>query len=54
MGAVINLAGLLADIPHAQASAVDGLPHDVIDVLTLDVNWMKANFPEADSFINVA
>lgn len=54
MGAVINLAGLLADIPHAQASAVDGLPHDVIDVLTLDVNWMKASFPDAKSFINVA
>ena len=54
MGAVIHLAGLLADTPQAQAETVDRLPQDVIAVLALDTDWMKQNFPAIDSFINVA
>ncbi len=53
LGAVINLAGLLADTPQADALAVDALPHDVIGALALDVRWMKATFPLAESFIQL-
>jgi len=51
LGAVLNLAGTLADIPDADAQAVDKLPQDVIAKLGLDVSWMKAQFPAPDSFI---
>jgi HD-like signal output (HDOD) protein len=54
LGAVINLAGLLADTPGADALTVDNLPHDVINTLALDIRWMKATFPSVDSFINVS
>ena len=54
MGAVVNLAGLLADTPDASAETVDDLPHDVIAALGLDVRWMKATFPAAESFVNVS
>ena len=53
LGAVVNLAGLLADMPGADALAVDALPHDVIDALGLEVRWMKATFPSADSFFSL-
>jgi HD-like signal output (HDOD) protein len=53
LGAVIHLAGVLADTPAAHADSVDDLPHDVINALALDANWMKANFPNADTFINL-
>ncbi|MBK9442878.1 MAG: HDOD domain-containing protein [Comamonadaceae bacterium] len=54
LGAVVHLAGLLADTPGANAEAVDALPHDVIQTLALDVRWMKATFPDSDSFLSVA
>ena len=54
LGAVVNLAGLLADVTNADALAVDTLPHDVVNALALDIRWMKATFPAADSFINVS
>jgi len=53
LGAVIHLAGLLADMPDADVSAVDALPHDVISALALDVHWMQATFPPANSFIQL-
>ena len=53
LGAVVNLAGLQADLPGADALAVDALPHDVINALALDVRWMKATFPAADSFVQL-
>ncbi len=53
LGAVVNLAGLLADSPTADALAVDALPKDVISALVLDVRWMKATFPSTEAFINV-
>ena len=53
LGAVVNLAGLLADMPGADALAVDALPHDVIEALGLEVRWMKATFPSADSFFSL-
>jgi HD-like signal output (HDOD) protein len=54
LGAVVNLAGLLADVANADALAVDTLPHDVVNALALDVRWMKATFPATDTFINVS
>ena len=54
MGAVIHVAGLLADTMQAQAETVDTLPQDVIAELALDVDWMRRSFPSSDSFINVA
>lgn len=53
LGAVVNLAGTLADVPQATADAVDCLPVDVIDKLALDTAWMKAHFPAADSFVSL-
>lgn len=53
LGAVVNLAGTLADVPDATADAVDSLPADVMAKLSLDAQWMKAKFPSADSFVGV-
>jgi len=53
LGAVVHLAGLLADTPGANAEAVDALPHDVMEALALDLRWMKATFPNSDSFMSV-
>jgi HD-like signal output (HDOD) protein len=53
LGAVINLAGLLADVPEATAHAVDQLPVDVIDRLALNISWMKTSFPSTDSFLSL-
>lgn len=49
LGAVVNLAGILADIPDANAEAVDQLPADVIAKLGLDRQWMKLAFPRIDA-----
>jgi HD-like signal output (HDOD) protein len=54
LGAVVNLAGTLADIPNATADAIDSLPLDVITKLGLDVTWLKAKLPTADSFVSIA
>lgn len=53
LGAVVNLAGTLADAPDATADAVDSLPADVIAKLGLDVQWMKASFPAANAFVSI-
>jgi len=53
LGAVVHLAGLLADTAGANAEAVDALPQDVLQALTLDVRWMKATFPDSGTFLNV-
>jgi HD-like signal output (HDOD) protein len=54
LAGVVHLAGALADIADAKAESVDGLPADVITKLGLDVSWMKAKLPAADSFVNVS
>lgn len=53
LGAVMNLAGTLADAPDAAADAVDSLSVDVIAKLGLDVQWMKASLPASDSFASI-
>jgi HD-like signal output (HDOD) protein len=54
LGAVIHLAGLLADTPNASVQSVDALPVEVLDALRLDVDWMRQTFPGNNSFIELA
>lgn len=54
LGAVVHLAALLADTPGATSDAVAGLPQDVLDALDLPREWMVANFPACDSFMDIA
>ena len=53
LGAVLHLAGLLADVPDAGPDAVDILPQEVLSRLTLDQVWLVDHFPTADSFVNI-
>jgi HD-like signal output (HDOD) protein len=54
LGAILHLAGLLAESPNANADSVDTLPVDVITVLELDPLWMKTSFPSRSKFIDVS
>ncbi|NCN98291.1 MAG: HDOD domain-containing protein, partial [Rhodoferax sp.] len=53
LGAVIHLAGILADVPHAKAQDIDHLPVDVIEKLSLDVGWLKDKLPSCDTFVSI-
>lgn len=53
LGAVLHLAGLLAEAPDAGPNAVLALPMEVIHVLQLDTEWMRATFPDKSTFVNV-
>ena len=53
LGAVLHLAGLLADTPYAGAQVLDTLPHDVVASLQLDMEWLRSHFPSADSFVDI-
>lgn len=53
LGAVVHLAGLLAETDHADAAAVEDLPHEVITALMLDVDWMRNKFPDPSTFLDV-
>lgn len=54
LGAVLHLAGLMADTPGATVEVIDTLPLDVITTLGLDAQWMRSTFPAEDSFTNIA
>jgi HD-like signal output (HDOD) protein len=54
LGAIIHLAGLIADTPDAGPDIVETLPQDVIAKLILDAQWMQSHFPDANSFVDVA
>lgn len=54
LGAIIHLAGLLAEEPHRDADAVDMLPTDVIAALMLDVDWLRTKFPDEATFLDVS
>jgi HD-like signal output (HDOD) protein len=54
LGAVVHLAGLLAETPDAGPPSIAGLPHDVLSVLDLDPQWMRNTFPDRERFINVS
>jgi hypothetical protein len=53
LGGVVHLAGLLADMPDADAQAIDMLPDDVLDSLKLDLQWMRDHFPASNSFVDI-
>jgi HD-like signal output (HDOD) protein len=54
LGAVVHLAGLLADTPHAGPHSVADLPVEVIDSLQLDIDWMQQTFPGQETFVELA
>lgn len=54
LGAVLHLAGLIADTPDADASIIDTLPPEVVDALHLDIDRLRTTFPSADSFVDVS
>lgn len=54
LGAVLHLAGLLAETTHAGPDSVASLPADVIDALKLDIDWMTQTFPSAQTFVDVS
>lgn len=53
LGAVVHLAGLLADIPDAGPEAIDDLPADVIAALHFDEEWMRTSLPSSEMFLDV-
>lgn len=53
LGAIMHLAGLLADTPEASVQALDDLPQDVVVSLLLDMPWMRANFPATETFVDI-
>jgi HD-like signal output (HDOD) protein len=52
LAAVLHLAELLAETPHAGPEALDSLPQDVVSALMLDMPYLHARFPAADSFVS--
>ena len=53
LGAVVHLAGLLAEVPQSNSKLIDELPDDVISILSLDKPWMHDHFPDESTFMNV-
>lgn len=54
LGAILHLAGIIADTPQPDARVIDTLPVEVIDSLQLDIDRLRDTFPAADSFVDVA
>lgn len=54
LGAVLHLAGLIADTPNPDAGIIDTLPVEVLDALKLDTDRLRQTFPSANSFIDLA
>lgn len=54
LAGVLHLAGHLADLPSADADAIDTLPVPVMAALELKYGWMKADFPDANSFLTLS
>lgn len=54
LGSVVHLAGLLADTPYTGPEMIDTLPPEVLDSFQVDVEWMRDEFPAADSFLDLA
>lgn len=53
LGAILHLAGILADSEAKGHEVLDTLPEDVVKVLMLDKQWMHEHFPPADSFVDI-
>jgi HD-like signal output (HDOD) protein len=54
LAGILHLAGLLADVPDADAKALDALPVAVMDALGLRFGWMQSTFPDAGGFVGIA
>jgi len=54
LGAVLHLAGLLAESPEVNPDTIRTLPQDVLDVLTLDAQWMRERLPNPAQFNDVS
>ena len=52
LGAILHLAELITETPHADAQVVDSLPQDVMDALKLDSHWLRSTFPQSAQFTN--
>lgn len=54
LGAVVHLAALLAEMPHAGPHAVAKLPVEVLAALQLEPQWMRNTFPDREKFVTVS
>ena len=54
LGAIVHLAGLLADTPNAGPEQVPELPADVLAALWLAPDWLSAHFPSNADFIDAS
>jgi HD-like signal output (HDOD) protein len=54
LGALVHLAGLLADTPNAGPEHVQGLPTAVLAALSLEADWMREHFPSNADFIDAS
>jgi hypothetical protein len=54
LGAVLHLAGLLAETEGAGPENIANLPSDVIAILGFSTDWMVASFPDRTKFVNVS
>jgi HD-like signal output (HDOD) protein len=53
LAGILHLAGRLADVPDSDAMAIDQLPVPVMAALALKYGWMKSDFPDAGSFVDI-
>lgn len=53
LGAVLHLAGLIADTPDPNANTLEDLPVEVLDSLKLDIFELQTHFPHTASFIDL-
>ena len=54
LGAIVHLAGLLAESPDPGPQSIADLPIDVLVVLALEPQWMRNTFPNRNKFVNVS
>ena len=54
LGAIVHIAGLLADTPNAGPEQVTDLPSDVLLALALEPDWLCQHFPSNADFIDAS
>lgn len=54
LGAVLHLASYLADSPDAGPQALDALPPEVLDHLSLDLKKLHQQFPAQENFMPIS
>ncbi len=52
LGAIVHIAGLLADSHNAGPEHIQNLPSDVLAALSLDADWMREHFPSNADFVD--